>query len=250
MTYTGVLFDLYGTLWVYGDMKRAWSDWIDDMLKGLRALGLDIDRDEVSRRCDGFFQGAPQALEGLTVYETRIFQLALALGTKPSVQWCQELATESLVLWQSQVSLDSEALEALRCLHAAGIRIGILSNFDHYPHVHALLEQEGLLPFLDAVVVSGEVGLKKPDPAIFALALERLGTSPQQTVFVGDHPELDFEGSEQAGLVAMLLQRSTPMERQQNNYYDDSAQAVEPECEKNAHRVVRSLSEAVEYILS
>jgi HAD superfamily hydrolase (TIGR01509 family) len=78
----------------------------------------------------------------------------------------------------------ADAEPTLRALAAAGVRTAVLSNigFD----VRPLLARSSLLERLDAVVLSFEVGHKKPDPAIFHLALERLDADPAETLMVGD----------------------------------------------------------------
>jgi len=63
----------------------------------------------------------------------------------------------------------------------------------------------GLAGCFDAVVISGEVGMGKPDPAVFAYALDRLGASPQTTVMVGDSWERDVLGALGAGLSAVWV---------------------------------------------
>ena len=72
-------------------------------------------------------------------------------------------------------------LDVVRAARTTGVRTGLLSNswgLD-YP-------REGWDTLFDAVVISGEVGLRKPDPAIYRLAAERLGLPPDQIVFVDD----------------------------------------------------------------
>jgi putative hydrolase of the HAD superfamily len=244
-----VLFDLFGTLLVYGDMALAWKDWIDDMQLGLNRLGLGLGREQVSLACDGFFGGVCAPAEGLTVYETRIRNLALSLGAQPSDEWCRELAAESLVRWQAQISLDPDALPTLHRLREQGLLVGVLSNFDHHPHVHRVLAETGLGPLLDAIVISGAVGLKKPDPRIFYLACEKMGASAADTIFVGDHPEQDFEGAHNAGLHAVLLQRkASGVDRLQMNYYSDMAQGLDQGAEKAAHRIVSGLPQILSIV--
>jgi epoxide hydrolase-like predicted phosphatase len=79
---------------------------------------------------------------------------------------------------------DTEMIGAVRAARAAGLRTGMLSNSwrveDYDP---------GLLGELfDTWVISGEVGLRKPDPAIYALAAERMALPPQSIAFVDDLP--------------------------------------------------------------
>ena len=244
-----VLFDLYGTLFVYGDMKLAWRDWIEDMQVGLTRTGLHLSIAEVARECDGFFSGRVLAENNLTVYEMRIYKLAVRLGAKPSADWCRDLATESLLRWQQQITLDPQTLATLQALRANGLRTGVLSNFDHYPHVYRILQSAQCLELLDVVIVSGEVGLKKPDAAIFTLATSRLGSMPARTLFVGDHPEQDFEGAHDAGLLALLLQRSAAgVDRLQMNYYADLEKGLDDGAQKKAHRIIGSLADVLSFV--
>jgi putative hydrolase of the HAD superfamily len=83
------------------------------------------------------------------------------------------------------------AFEAVRRLEARGLALGVVSNWDCGLPEH--LERLGLrLP----VVTSAEAGAAKPDPAIFRLALERLGVAPERALHVGD------SGADEAGAAA------------------------------------------------
>ncbi len=88
--------------------------------------------------------------------------------------------------------------EALRTLSARGLALAVVANWDFGLHDH--LASHGLARWFDTVVVSGEVGVRKPDPAAFWLALERLGVLPERAVHVGDHPPHDEEGARAAGM--------------------------------------------------
>ena len=55
--------------------------------------------------------------------------------------------------------------------------------------------------FFDVVLISEAEGVRKPDRAIFARALERCGVAPADAIFVGDHPEVDVAGARAAGMV-------------------------------------------------
>ena len=79
---------------------------------------------------------------------------------------------------------DLEMIEGVRAARRAGVRTGLLSNSwgdDRY-------DRAQLAELFDAWVISGEVGLRKPDPAIYALAAERLELPPEACVFVDDLP--------------------------------------------------------------
>lgn len=77
-------------------------------------------------------------------------------------------------------------------------RLGIVSNF--YGNLEAVCESAGLGSFFKVMVDSHCVGVEKPDPAIFRVALERLGATPERTVFIGDSLRRDREGARRMGM--------------------------------------------------
>ena len=79
---------------------------------------------------------------------------------------------------------DTEMVEAVVAAKRAGVRTGLLSNSwgeDRY-------DRSRFGDLFDTLVISGEVGLRKPDPAIYALACERMELPPERCVFVDDLP--------------------------------------------------------------
>jgi HAD superfamily hydrolase (TIGR01509 family) len=102
-----------------------------------------------------------------------------------------------------------DTLPTLRELRDLRVLIGIVSDtgFDLRPAFDAL----GLTPFLDAVVLSFECGVCKPDPSVFLTACQRLGVDPGDALMVGDSPLTDA-GAVTAGLCVLLLPRSAPSE--------------------------------------
>jgi putative hydrolase of the HAD superfamily len=94
---------------------------------------------------------------------------------------------------------DEEMLAVLRRARAAGIRTGLVSN-----SMGAGRYDRSAFPELfDGVVISGEVGLHKPQPEIFLLGAERAGAAPEECVFVDDLRE-NCEGAEAVGMTAVL----------------------------------------------
>jgi epoxide hydrolase-like predicted phosphatase len=79
---------------------------------------------------------------------------------------------------------DEAMLGAVRAARRAGVRTALLSN----SWGGGRPDRAALGPIFDADVISGEVGLRKPDPRIYALAAERMGLRPEQVVFVDDLP--------------------------------------------------------------
>jgi HAD superfamily hydrolase (TIGR01549 family) len=87
-------------------------------------------------------------------------------------------------------------------LRAKEVKIGICSNLA-MPYGLSLVATLPDRP--DALVLSYEVGLAKPDPAIFNVVCERLGLSPGEILFVGDTPSADIEGPREIGMPAMHI---------------------------------------------
>lgn len=207
MRLDAVFFDLYGTLLIYGDMTSGWSAWLTALHRWLRELGSEVHHEELTRRCDGFFSWpAPvDVADGLTVYEGRLCEFAKGLGLDPHADELRACATATIRAWQQFVHLDPEALPVLVRL-AETHKLAVISNFDHPPHVRQVLDETGLGRHFQTVVVSGEIGIKKPDPGIFAPALSAIGVSPERVAYVGDAPE-DILAAEGAGMTPIRLQR-------------------------------------------
>jgi epoxide hydrolase-like predicted phosphatase len=95
---------------------------------------------------------------------------------------------------------DEPMLDAVRRARAAGIKTGLISNSwgEGLAYDPALLEE-----LFDAVVISGDVGLHKPQPEIFLMGAERIGVAPEDCVFVDDLRE-NCEGAEAVGMKAIL----------------------------------------------
>jgi putative hydrolase of the HAD superfamily len=94
---------------------------------------------------------------------------------------------------------DEQMIAAVRAARAGGIRTGLISN----SWGRAIYDDELIAELFDAVVISGHVGLHKPQPEIFRLACERLGVAPADAVFVDDLRE-NCAGAEAVGMTALL----------------------------------------------
>jgi putative hydrolase of the HAD superfamily len=89
-----------------------------------------------------------------------------------------------------------EMLKALKGTH----RLGLLSNFTHPPAMREIIDSLGLTSHFDVVLISGELGYRKPHPIVFRRLLEELGVKNTQILYVGDDPEPDILGPTQAGI--------------------------------------------------
>jgi putative hydrolase of the HAD superfamily len=98
-----------------------------------------------------------------------------------------------------------EVPDVLARLRERGARLAVVSNWD--VSLHDVLERTALRPLVDAVVISAEEGVAKPDPAIFRVALEQLGATTAGALHVGDSVEHDVAGARAAGIEAVLVAR-------------------------------------------
>jgi putative hydrolase of the HAD superfamily len=100
----------------------------------------------------------------------------------------------------------AEVPGVLGALRERGCALVVVSNWD--VSLHDVLDQTGLRPLVDAVVTSAELGVAKPDPAIFAHALELAGGVPAaEALHVGDDVAADVEGARAAGIAPVLVAR-------------------------------------------
>lgn len=97
------------------------------------------------------------------------------------------------------------ALETLEKLEGK-YRLGLVSNFTHSPTVTRALDELGLSRYLQTVVISADVGVRKPSPVVFKKAMEKLGLSdPGKVLFVGDDVDADIIGAIEVGMVPVLI---------------------------------------------
>ncbi len=99
---------------------------------------------------------------------------------------------------------EPETVAVLERLAADGLRLGLVSNVTLRPDLmRGDLATNGLATHLSATIFSSELGVRKPDPRIFTEALDRLGTAPEETVFVGDRLIDDVAGAQAVGMRAV-----------------------------------------------
>jgi putative hydrolase of the HAD superfamily len=98
-----------------------------------------------------------------------------------------------------------EVPRVLADLREQGLRIGVISNWDH--RLPGLLAGLGLAASLDAITYSSAAGVEKPDRRIFLQALRGLGVNPGAALHVGDSRLNDMEGAIAAGMRALHLDR-------------------------------------------
>lgn len=118
-------------------------------------------------------------------------------------QYCHELY--DVFTAPEHYTLFADVMETLTQLKQSGYSLGVISNFA--PTLPAILKDKGIYHFFDPLIVSTLVGLEKPDPAIFELALTQSGYKPHEVLYIGDHFKNDIWAPKQAGMDAVQILR-------------------------------------------
>jgi HAD superfamily hydrolase (TIGR01549 family) len=193
-----VLFDVDDTLF---DRKGAQLLVLDVIAREFRDLFSGIDRQKLAeaflesdRLTTLEFYGEIYTVRNIRVRRARVFLDMLELDGEHA-EAIAELYVEAYPRSNAPVDGAMAVVEAL----APKFQLGIISN--GLPDVqYRKLETLGLGHFFDCIVLSEELGVRKPDPAIFWHATGLLGREPDECLYVGDSYTADVVGAKRAGL--------------------------------------------------
>lgn len=147
-----------------------------------------------------------ESVRGFIDHRSLSNMVALALGLRLSPEALVELGRiydESTKEFRPKVN--EEVYEVLPRIKAAGLKIGVTSNTSFSEEgVRAMLENAGLLKYIDAIVSSSSTGFNKPHPKIYSHLVSRLALEPGEVLHVGDSCVNDALGALNAGLKAAL----------------------------------------------
>ncbi len=93
-----------------------------------------------------------------------------------------------------------------------GSKIGLISNAQPLG-IRWVLDQTGIVTYFDEIIVSGAVGLQKPNPEIFRLAARSICAKPEECLMVGDSPPADAMAAESAGMTGVVIDRTGRVEK-------------------------------------
>jgi putative hydrolase of the HAD superfamily len=135
---------------------------------------------------------------------TSVYDLFLARVGLPTGDGLQDALYAAFTDMRNYALFD-DVRPAFQALAGGGVGLGLVSNFEAW--LDDLLTHLGIRDAFTVRVISGVEGIEKPDPAIFALALERGGLRPEEVVYVGDVPEFDVLPPVAMGMHAVLIDR-------------------------------------------
>jgi HAD superfamily hydrolase (TIGR01662 family) len=208
-----VMLDFGGTM-MY--LTRPFAEILDEgnlaVFEFVRELGSGIGFGEYAEMESRIFAKykSVEELENRDIPDAeKYYAVAAELfpGTEAAETKTISLAMRDL-FWEvvSGYQLPSPGLaDVLSELKKGGKKLGIVSNHHNGDALREWLAKEDLERFFDAVVISSEVGFRKPDSRIFRFALERLAALPHETVFVGDDIRNDMVGAGSVGMKTVLF---------------------------------------------
>ncbi len=199
---TTVIFDVHSTLIDQGDSR----EWLDLALAKSELELTTAAHAELADFLDRVWENArvldPTSSRDLSsAAHERVFHSLLAQGPQLDPRLGQALYDVILETWHAY----DDAVPTLAALAQLGVRVGLLSNAA-LP-LHAVLDREGLSAHADATVLSCEVGVVKPELAIFQAMLDALGSTAAQTLMVGDSGHDDVGGTG-LGMRTLVLPRT------------------------------------------
>jgi putative hydrolase of the HAD superfamily len=210
--YKIIVFDVNGTLLGYEDpmgFEKRFAAACQD-------FGAEVSPEDVRRAMGGLLQqwskrkqaGTRRASSDAQYRQTMTWfyqALLTALNIPGDAGQQAESLYERFIIREGFMPPFSDVRETLEQLRARGLRLGILSNYP--PHLEDTLKRHGLHGYFDFFIVSSLVGLEKPDPAIFELAVEQAGYPKEEILYVGDDLDDDIRGARNAGLDVILIDR-------------------------------------------
>lgn len=202
-----VFFDLYGTLTIPHADRDFGPSWSATATRCFAELGVDTSGvDPVTLREEIWDDGVYSAEADGTPFEHRLASyLNRAFGASFTRRDLTTAADTICRDWQRYSTVDPSAAAVISQIKQRRA-VGLVSNFDHPPHVRRLLSEAGLDELFGVIVISGEEGREKPDPEIMLVACDRLGAAPAQSAYVGDSYG-DYQAATEAGMRFFWLRR-------------------------------------------
>jgi HAD superfamily hydrolase (TIGR01549 family) len=114
---------------------------------------------------------------------------------------------ENFAVSQTHWQPEADALPVLEQLKDAGYHLGAISNAFDAQDVRTLIDKGHFAPFFEITLISAEVGVRKPHPRIFQIALDYFQARPEETVMVGDTLGADILGANHIGISSVWINR-------------------------------------------
>jgi putative hydrolase of the HAD superfamily len=210
--YDAVLFD-YGHTLV--DLKRPESHLLEAYHEINRRLERDLEQVvpqaaellvAVSEKVDddigrSYRTGGEQEVDIADLYRTALGAIGISCP-EATLEWVMD---QEQVAWFNGILPSPHARAVLQTLRDAGVKLAIVSNAAFRPRsMREQLHHLELFDFFDATVYSSELGIRKPNAAIYEEALRLVDVAPGRALFIGDRLREDVRGPRAVGMDAVL----------------------------------------------
>ena len=210
--FEAIFFDLGGTLIFFeGDWPDVFANAIETLTNQLSDSGLDIDfnsfmDDFLSRLNEYFEQRESEFIEHTTAY---LLQTTLSDWGYPEVptSFIDTALQAMYKVSQAHWYPEQDTHETLSTLQEQGYRLAIISNAADNNDVQTLVDNTNIRPYFDLILSSAAIGIRKPNPRIFEIALEKMGILNSQAAMVGDTLGADILGAQNAGIYSIWITR-------------------------------------------
>jgi HAD superfamily hydrolase (TIGR01662 family) len=208
MRIKSVLFDFGDTL-VQESPQYSVDACLSRLLKTLARNGISVSLKDCRRAYDATYERILARHSLREVVYTVVVSRTLGLcgySLEPTDQRVVEGAEAFMECWMQARTMERSVPSVLRRLRRR-YKLGVVSNHTFSPAVSRTLMRFGVVELFDAIVVSADVGWRKPSPRIFRKALRTMRILASETVYVGDELDHDVEGAMKVGLHTVLLKR-------------------------------------------
>ena len=226
--YQAIIFDLFNTLVHWNPEKLPTFLWGEKVLKSTnlktyRELGEYcklFSFEKYHRACTEVIseiikKKSEENIEISCVERFKTILLQLNVSEPDTLdQLATKLAACHMELLANATTASQTPIQEIKKLKN-GYKLGLLSNFDDAQTAHKVLKEKKLGPFFSSIIISDEVGIRKPAPDIFSIALNSLEVEARETLFVGDSWEEDIVGAAKFGMDSVWINpnRTNPEER-------------------------------------
>ncbi|MFC2014740.1 HAD family hydrolase [Chloroflexota bacterium] len=227
MKYKAVVFDLFGTL-INNIPSPINESMLVEMASILTVSGKESIRlwsDTYDQRSTGIFQNAEESIR----------YICKELGVSPpstQVELAVRLRNEFI---ERMITPRPDSLEVLSYLKSASYKSGLIT--DCSAETVICWEKLPIANLIDVSVFSCSVGLKKPDPRIYHLAVEQLGVYPGDCLYIGDGGSQELTGAAAVGMHSVLIR-----------HHDEDSSGINYEREEWRGTVITSLKEVLELV--
>jgi putative hydrolase of the HAD superfamily len=151
-------------------------------------------------------------LKGKITFEekmvTQILEFFERLNSKIEKEEANEIFNKFLLIYQENIFLYNDVIPCLEVLKKNSYQLGIITN-GHSKDQREKLHRFDLERYFPTIIVSGDIGVAKPNPKIFFECIHILELTPQEVMYIGDTPEMDVIGANRVGMKGVWLNRES-----------------------------------------